>query len=200
MIPKPGKPVNVVTSYRPTSLLPILSKLFEKLFLKRLKPILEEKQIIPTHQFGFRNKHSIIDQVHRITAIIEQALEEKQVCSTIFLDVAQAFDRVWHEGLLHKLELILPSDYSQLLKSYLTDRYFRVKQGEEYSELKPIQAGVPQGSVLESVLYLIYTSDLPQPAGNTVATFADDTAIMAVGTDVEDATDKLQQAADVITN
>ena len=100
MIPKLGKPVNEVTSYRPISLLPILPKLFEKLFLKRLKPILDEKQIIPTHQFGFRNKHSTIDQVHRITTIIEKALEEKQVCSTIFLDVAQAFDRVWHEGLI----------------------------------------------------------------------------------------------------
>ena len=63
-IPKPGKPVNEVTSYRPISLLLMLSKLFEKLFLKRLKPILDEKQIIPTHQFGFRNKHSTIDQVH----------------------------------------------------------------------------------------------------------------------------------------
>jgi len=96
MIPKPGKPVNEVTSYRPISLLPILSKLFEKLLLKRLKPILDEKQIIPTHQFGFRNKHSMIGQLHRITTIIEKALEEKQVCSTTFLDVAQAFDRVWH--------------------------------------------------------------------------------------------------------
>ena len=112
---KPGKPVNEVTSYRPISLLPILSKLLEKLFLKRLKPILDEKQIIPTHQFGFRNKHSTIDQVHRITATLEKALEEKQVCSTLFLDVAQAFDRVWHEGLLHKIELLLPSDYRQLL-------------------------------------------------------------------------------------
>ena len=91
--------------------------------------------------------------------------------------------------------LVISSD---LLKSYLTDRYFRVKQVEEYSKLKPIKAGVPQGSVLGPVLYLIYTSDIPQPAGTTVATFAGDTAIMALGTDVKDATDTLQQAADVI--
>jgi hypothetical protein len=120
--------VNKVTSYRPISLVPILSKLFEKLLLKRLNPILDEKQIIPTHQFGLRNKHSTIDQVHRITTLIEKALEEKQVCSTIFLDVVQAFDRVWHERLLHKIELLLPTDYSQLLKSYPTDSYFRVKK------------------------------------------------------------------------
>jgi hypothetical protein len=119
MLPKPGKPAIEITSYRPISLLPVLSKLFEKLLLKRLKPILEAKKIIPTHQFGFQHKHSTIDQVRNITTLIEKTLEEKQECSTIFLDVAQAFDKVWHEGLFHKLELLLPTEYSQILKSYL---------------------------------------------------------------------------------
>lgn len=61
MIPKPGKSLNETASYRPISLLPIVSKLFEKLLLKRLKPIIEIKNLIPAHQFGFRNKHSTID-------------------------------------------------------------------------------------------------------------------------------------------
>jgi predicted glycosyl hydrolase (DUF1957 family) len=108
-----------------------MSKLFEKLVLKRLTPILDASHIIPQHQFGFYHQHSTLDQVHRITAIIEQALEKKQVCTAMFLDVAQAFDKVWHAGLLHKIEQLLPPEYSQLLKSYLTDCYFRVKQGEE---------------------------------------------------------------------
>ena len=86
-----------------------MSKLFEKLVLKRLTPILDAKHIIPLHQFGFRQQHSTIDQVHRITAIIEQALEEQKVCATMFLDVAQAFDKVWHAGLLHKIEQLLPT-------------------------------------------------------------------------------------------
>jgi hypothetical protein len=116
------------------------------------------------------------------------------------LDVAQAFDKVWHEGLFHKLELLLPTEYSQIPKSYLSEHYFRVKQDDEYSGLKPIKAGVPQGSVLGPVLYLIYTSNLPQPEGTTAATFADHTAIMAVGGDVEEATNKLQRAADEISN
>jgi predicted metallopeptidase len=93
MIPKPGKPPHDATSYRPISLLPVLSKLFEKLLLKRLKLIIEEKKLIPDHQFGFRNQHSTVDQVHRNTTIIEQSLEEKKVCSTIFLDVNQAFEK-----------------------------------------------------------------------------------------------------------
>ena len=168
--------------------------------MQRLKPFLDETQIIPIHQFGFRNNHSTIDQVHNITTLIEITLEEKQVCSSIFLDVAQTFDKVWHEGLLYKIELLLPTEYSRLLKSYLSDRYFRVKQEDEYFGLKPIKAGVPQGSVLGPVLYLIYTSDLPQPEGTTVTTFANDTAIMVVGDDVEEATEKLQRAADKINN
>jgi hypothetical protein len=114
--------------------------------------------------------------------------------------VAHEFHKVWHEGLFHKLELLLPIEYSQILNSYLSDCYFRVKQEDEYSGLKPVKAGVPQGGVLSPVLYVIYTSDLPQPEGTTLATFADDIAIMAVGGEVEEATNKLQCAADQISN
>jgi hypothetical protein len=73
------------------------------LLIKRLKPIIERKNPIPNHQFGFQSKHSTTDHVHRITNSTENVLEEKQVCSAIFLDVAQAFDKVWHEGLIYKL-------------------------------------------------------------------------------------------------
>jgi hypothetical protein len=71
MIPKPGKQLEEATSYRPISLLPIMSKIFEKAMLKRLRPILKETKILPDHQFGFRQKHSTIEQVHRITEIIK---------------------------------------------------------------------------------------------------------------------------------
>jgi GTPase SAR1 family protein len=200
LIQKPGKPPNEPTSYRPISLLPILSKLFEKLLIKRLNPIMEEGDVIPTHQFGFRSKHSTIDQIHRITNVIEKSLEEKKVCSTVFLDVAQAFDKVWHGGLCHKLDAILPPEYSQLLKSYLEDRHFRIKHENVYSSLRKIRAGVPQGSVLGPTLYLLYTSDIPKPEGVTVGTFADDSAILAVGENIEEASCKLQQAVNEVSS
>jgi hypothetical protein len=69
MIPKPGKPATEVASYKPISLLPVISKLFEKLLLKRLNPILDARQIIPSHQFEFRKNYSTIEQVHRITTL-----------------------------------------------------------------------------------------------------------------------------------
>lgn len=181
MIPKPGKPANELTSYRPISLLPVLSKLFEKLIHRRLLKIIDERKLIPKHQFGFRKQHSTIDQVHRIISVIERALEEKKVCSAIFLDVTQAFDKVWHKGLNYKLRKLLPACYAKLLQSYLTDRYFRIKQDDAFSEPKMIQAGVPQGSVLGPLLYLLYTCDLPETEENTTATFADDTAVLAIG-------------------
>ena len=198
MIPKPGKPLHETTSYRPISLLPIISKLFEKMLLHRLKPVIDNQKLIPDYQFGFREKHSTIDQVHRITNVIEKALEEKKVCSTVFLDVSQAFDKVWHHGLIHKLSIMLPKQFVDILESYLSQRAFRVRHEDAYSELKQIKAGVPQGSVLGPTLYLLYTCDIPELENNTIATFADDTAIMAVGDTQEEAVEKVQTAINTI--
>lgn len=200
MIPKAGKPPNEVSSYRPISLLPIMSKLFEKIYLRRLKPVIERKNLIPDHQFGFREKHATIDQVHRITNTIEKALEEKKVCSAVFLDVTQAFDKVWHKGLNCKLKTILPKEHSEMIESYLSERYFYIKQEGEYSDLKEIGAGVPQGSVLGPILYLLYTCDFPALENNIIATFADDTAVLAVGENNKESTETLQRAMTKIQN
>jgi len=200
MISKPGKPLHEASSYRPISLLPTISKVFEKLLLVRLKSIIERNNLIPLHQFGFREKHSTIEQIHRITNIIEKCFEEKKVCSAVFLDVAQAFDKVWHAGLIKKLRRILPPNYCDILDSYLTDRFFRVKNENHFSELKPITAGVPQGSILGPTLYLLYTHDIPCPENTTIATFADDTAILTVADTVAQSTAQLQNAVNEIAN
>jgi hypothetical protein len=99
LILKPGKPPNELTSCRPISLLPIVSKVFENILLKRLLPVVENNRLIPKHQFGFRQRHSTIEQTHRIVQRIKEALENKQYCSAAFLDVSHAFDKVWHTGL-----------------------------------------------------------------------------------------------------
>ena len=198
MILKPGKPPNDVKSYRPISLLPIISKLFEKLLLKRLKPVLESHGLIPDYQFGFRSSHSTLDQVHRITHVIEKSLEGKKVCGAVFLDVAQAFDKVWHDGLIHKLHKLLPKEFAQILTDYISNRLFRIKHEDAFSSLREIQAGVPQGSVLGPVLYLLYTCDIPNLEGVTIATFADDTALLAVDDSETIACNKLQKACNTL--
>lgn len=192
MILKPGKKSDDVKSYRPISLLPILSKVFEKLLLERLKPIIEQRGLIPNHQFGFRNRHGTIEQVHRIVKEINRDLENKRLCSAAFLDISQAFDKVWHDGLFYKLKKNLPHHFYSLLRSYLSNRHFLVKHQNDYTELHTINAGVPQGSVLGPVLYLLYTHDLPTTRLTTTATFADDTAFLASHIDPSSASRNLQ--------
>lgn len=194
MIPKPGKDPEVASSYRPISLLPLIGKVFEKLFSKRLNLVIERDKLIPNHQFGFRQKHSTIDQIHRVVHTIENAIEKKEICTAVFLDVSKAFDAVWHTGLIHKLNDKLPIAYCGLLKSYLTDRYFRVREDQSYSQLYPINSGVPQGSILGPMLYTLYTMDLPTNQNCITGTFADDTVILATGKTTEAASAKLQTA------
>jgi hypothetical protein len=81
--------------------------------------MVEDNGLIPNHQFGFRQKHSAIGRTHRIVQRINEVLENKKYCSTAFLDISQAFDKVWHTGLLFKLRSSLPLNYLLVLKSYL---------------------------------------------------------------------------------
>ena len=92
MILKPGKQPTEVSSYRPISLLCIISKILEKLLLHRLLSDTHSQDWIPSHQFGFRKAHSTIQQCHRLTTIINKTLEDHQYCSAVFLDISQAFD------------------------------------------------------------------------------------------------------------
>ncbi|KAL4098606.1 hypothetical protein QTP88_023174 [Uroleucon formosanum] len=103
LIHKPGKPKHLPSSYRPISLLPVLAKLFEKIIIKRIRPLIHSNNIIPHIQFGFRASHSTIHQIHRITDKIQTSFENKEYCPGVFLDVAQAFDRVWHDGTISSI-------------------------------------------------------------------------------------------------
>jgi len=118
---------------------------------------------------------------------------------TLFLDVAQVFDRVWHDGLLYKLKKFLPAPYYLLIRSYLQNRTFSVRQGTSTSLYFPIFAGVPQGSDISPDLFNIYTSDFPTTNNTTIATYADDTAILTSDTDPEIASSALQNHLDLIS-
>lgn len=193
-IPKPNKDATKATSYRPISLLPLLSKLFEKLLYARLEPILNERNLIPNHQFGFRRMHSTIQQIHRVTNKISSDIDKKNFCVGTYLDVAKAFDSVWHPGLLLKLGNLLPPKFFLILRSYLENRKFYVKYKDQCSNIMEIQAGVPQGSVLGPLLYLLFTADIPTPQAShdMIATFADDTVLLSASTNINSAIQNLQ--------
>ena len=169
-----------------------MSKLFEKLFVNKLTPTVQQNNSIPDHQFGFRKKHGTIEQTHRLVTVIRKAFEEKKYCSALFIDVSQAFDTVWHEGLLYKIKQLLPLNTHRLLESYIKGRQFTVKENDFISTPQNIKAGVPQGSVLGPLLYLLCTSDLPTNDYTHISTFADDTAIISVHENPTVASQRLQ--------
>ena len=138
--------------------------------------------------------------MHRVSDTIEKALETKKVCSAVFLDVAQAFDKVWHEGLLHKLRKILPKAYCDIFTSYLSDRTFRVRLNQSYSSFHKIMGGLPQGGIFSPTLYLLFTADIPKSKDTLIATFADDTAILTTGINTRYSTMKLQNSLNKITS
>jgi len=110
----------------------------------------------------------------------------------VFLDISQAFDRIWHPGLLFKLKHALTSNYYLLLQSYLADRNFAVRHNNILSDRHPIEAGVPQGSVLGLLLFLIFTADIPTAGNKTIASFADDVAVLSANKHPVSATRHLQ--------
>jgi hypothetical protein len=154
----------------------------KKLILPKIDPLLDA---IPQHQFGFRHSHSTIQQCHRVVHEINKTFEDKKYCFSVFLDISQAFDKVWHDGHLYKIKLYLPSHF-KLFKSYLCERQFRIRVNGEISNTFPIRSGVPQGSVLGPVLYLVYTSDLPTTENTLTGTFAGETVMLASHEDPQD--------------
>lgn len=196
---KPGKPPKNPSSYRPMSLLPVLGKILEKILLKRLSAIINESKNLPNFQFGVRANHSTIHQLHRVADTISTALETKKYCAGVFLNVAKAFNTVWHEGLLFKLKTLFPAPYYLLLKSYFNNRTFMVRHNLQHSKIFPIDAGVPQDSDIAPFLYIIYTSDLPTSEKTTIGTYADDTALLSSAADHITASLQLQLHIDTLS-
>ncbi|GFU01164.1 RNA-directed DNA polymerase from mobile element jockey [Trichonephila clavipes] len=138
---KPGKDPTRADSHRPISLLPILSKLAEKIISARLNDYLERNNILTPEQHGFRPRLSTSHQLLRVVEYIKDAIDRNQYTAAVFLDIQKAFDRVWHTGLLYKLiKYKIPPPLILLLKSYINERSFTVKINRTYSLTKSAKA------------------------------------------------------------
>ena len=173
----------LVNNYRPISLLPIFGKIFEKIIFNRISDFLLEKNLLNPNQSGFRPSDSCVNQLLSITHEIFVAFDcnpPLQVRS-VFLDISKAFDKVWHEGLLYKLKSMgISGELHRLLKNYLTGRFQRVVLNGQTSSWRPVLAGVPQGSILGPLLFLIYINDLPNELKSNAKLFADDTSLFTI--------------------
>jgi len=165
---KPNKPHDLLSSYRPISLLLFFAKILERLILKRILLITIENNLL------LRASHSTIHQVHRLVDAISYALEQKLYCTYVFLDISLEFDRVWYDGRQYNLKRFLPPAYYLIIKSYLIERNFKIHYGSAFFNLAVINAGIPQG-------------------GNTlVVDYVDDKAIISINNDPLTASSNLQ--------
>ena len=167
-------------NYRPISLLSVFSKIFEKCIYKRIYSYLDRKNLLYSKQFGFRGNHSTNHAIISITELIRNLLDKGEYVCGIFVDLEKAFDTVHHDILCEKIKTYgLRGNINQLLKSYLSDRKQYVSINGFDSVLKDVTCGVPQGSSLGPLLFLLYINDFYLCLSETkCGHFADDTFII----------------------
>lgn len=199
-IPKPGKIPNCPQNLRPISLLSALSKLVEKIILNNLRQHLDDNHIIQNEQFGFRISHSATQALTRIVEKIVIGFNRKETTVGIFMDIEKAFDKVWHTGLLYKLiKIDTPHYIISLVQNYLSNRSFNVNIDDTVSDTHFLNAGVPQGSLLGPILYIIYTYDLPTTNRTFSSVYADDNAIFCTSLSAKLACSRLQTHIDLLS-
>ena len=199
MLIKPDKPPLQTTSYRPISLLSAIMKLFERVIEKRLQKHLEDNGFFSKYQSGFRKSKSTNGHLFRLSQTMMESFNRGEHVIAAFLDVEKAFDNVWHNGLRYKIyQLDLATKLCRWLSDFLGGRVIQVKIEGFLSRNVYPKAGVPQGSKLSLLLFLIYVNDMPNPSHHQTdkSQFADDAGQWAVSKNIDLAAEHLQRDLD----
>jgi hypothetical protein len=175
------------SNYRPISLLSCLGKVLERIIYKHIYNYLQFNELIFKNQSGFRSKHSAVYQLIEIYHQICQTLDSNHYMGMIFCDISKAFDRVWHKGLLYKLKQCgIDGKILLWIENYLCSRKQVVTIGSSISKENVINAGVPQGSILGPLFFLIYVNDIANNLLSVTRLFADDTSLAQTTSNIDD--------------
>ena len=157
-------------NYRPVSLLSVVSKVFEKLVNNRIIDHLHKCGLFSDFQYGFRSSRSTSDLFTVVSDRIARAFNRSGYTRAVALDISKAFDKVWHA-------YRISGEIFGLISSFVSNRWLRVVLDGECSQEYPVNAGVPQGSILGPTLFLLYINDLPDDVICDITIYADDTTL-----------------------
>ena len=172
----------LIKNYRPISLLPICGKIIEKIIFNNLYSYLNANNLITKIQSDFRPGESTTNQLLYLVNEI-QAFENPKslVVRAVFLDISKAFDKMWHDGLIFKLKQNgVSGSLFMFFQNYLNNRKKCVVLNGSHSSYSTIKSGVPQGSVLSPLLFLIYINNLERNIKSNIKLFADDTMLFSI--------------------
>ena len=198
---KKGDKQQSIKNYRPISLLPICGKMFEKIIFNNLYFYFNSNNLITKNQSGFRPGDSTTNQLLYLVNGIHLEFEDPKSLEfrAVFLDISKAFDKVWHQELIVKLKQNgISGNLLMLFENYLHNRKQRVVLNGSFSDYSVIDSGVPQGSVLGPLLFLIYINDLEKNIKSNIKFFADDTMLFSIVKDPVLSADDLNHDLDII--